>query len=96
MQNQVFKFKIQAIQNPGIVIRIAMVLERRAYSIQSLKIKKEAHDGLCLIHLKAEGSEQKKEQIIKQLSRLVDVFFVTEVSQKSYQAAIPLEALASA
>jgi acetolactate synthase-1/3 small subunit len=65
---------------PGIVIRVALVLERRGYSMESMKISRDESD-LAVMHLHVEGENGRWEQIKKQLVKLIDVVEVTEVSQ---------------
>jgi len=65
---------------PGIVIRVALVLERRGYSMESMKISRE-ENGLAVMHLHVEGENGRWEQIKKQLLKLIDVIEVTEVSE---------------
>ena len=68
------------INNPGFVIRIALLLERRGFLLQSMKIT-DGPFGLSLMELKGEGDPAKKEQIIKQIEKLVDVKSVKELEE---------------
>lgn len=64
----------------GIVIRVALVLERRGYSMESMKISRNVEDGLAIMHLHVEGEDSRWEQIKLQLAKLIDVVKVEEVS----------------
>ena len=77
---------------PGSVIRIALVLERRAYSIKSLHI--EDGDDFSNMMLTVTGEPEKFEQVIKQLAKLVDVISVKEFYKetaevRSFEKAVP-------
>jgi acetolactate synthase I/III small subunit len=71
------------VNNPGIVIRVALVLERRAYSIMSLNIIPSADGNHAEMRIVATGNPAKIEQIIKQLSKLIDVYYVSEIDENS-------------
>ena len=78
---------------PGSVIRIALVLERRAYSIKSLHI--EDGDDFSRMTITTYGEPEKFEQVIKQLGKLVDVISAREVYKetaetKGYEKAVPV------
>jgi acetolactate synthase I/III small subunit len=76
------QISMQIINNPGIVIRVALVLERRAYSIMSLNIIPAA-DGNAEMKIVVAGDPAKIDQIIKQLSKLIDVYYVTETDENN-------------
>jgi acetolactate synthase-1/3 small subunit len=71
------------INNPGIVIRVALVLERRAYSIMSLNIIPAADGNHAEMKIVASGNPVKIDQIIKQLSKLIDVYYVCEINENN-------------
>jgi acetolactate synthase-1/3 small subunit len=71
------------INNPGIVIRVALVLERRAYSIMSLNIIPSPDGNHAEMKIVAMGNPAKLDQIIKQLSKLIDVYYVSEIDENS-------------
>jgi acetolactate synthase I/III small subunit len=77
------------INNPGIVIRVALVLERRGYSIMSLNIIPAAEGNYAEMKIAATGNPAKLDQIIKQLSKLIDVYYVAEVNQNNIIPAQP-------
>ena len=68
---------IRLINNPGSVIRIAMILERRSFSIESLYVKP-VLDGYSEMELTITGDKERFEQVQKQLEKLVDVAFVED------------------
>ena len=78
---------------PGSVIRIALVLERRAYSIKSLHI--EDSDDYSRMSITTYGEPEKFEQVIKQLAKLVDVISAKELVKetaeaRSFEKAVPV------
>jgi acetolactate synthase-1/3 small subunit len=68
---------IRLINNPGCVIRIALVLERRGFAIESLQIKNML-DGYSEMSMVVLGDSEKMDQINKQLSKLIDIVSVKE------------------
>jgi acetolactate synthase-1/3 small subunit len=68
---------IRLVNSPGSVIRIALVLERRGFAIESLQIKN-LLDGYSEMNLTALGESEKMEQIQKQLAKLIDIVSVKE------------------
>jgi acetolactate synthase-1/3 small subunit len=58
---------------PGVLIRIALVFNRRGYNIESLVVSP-AHNGkFSRMNITASGEPKTLEQIIKQLNKLIDV-----------------------
>ncbi|MEO7427219.1 MAG: acetolactate synthase small subunit [Fibrobacteria bacterium] len=58
---------------PGVLIRIALVFNRRGYNIESLVVSP-AHNGkFSRMNITATGEPKTLEQIIKQLNKLIDV-----------------------
>lgn len=68
---------IRLINNAGCVVRIALVLERRGYAIESLQMKSSS-DEYTEMHLVITGEAEKFEQIQKQLAKLIDVISIKE------------------
>ena len=68
---------LQLVNNPGCIIRVALVLERRGYAIESLQMKSSSEE-YTEMYLVTSGDPQKLEQIQKQLSKLIDVLSVRE------------------
>jgi len=82
---------------PGSVIRIALVLERRGYSIKALQTENFEENEYSQMMLTVTGEPEKFEQVLKQLSKLVDVinareFFKEKAQIKGYEKAIPVAA----
>lgn len=77
MKEQISLF-ITFINNPGFVIRIALILERRGFALQSVRITDET-PGMSALELQGQGDSTKKDQIIKQIEKLVDVKSVKDL-----------------
>ena len=58
---------------PGVLVRVAMVFSRRGYNIESLVVSPAAKPGLSRMTVTCSGDPSILEQMIKQLSKLVDV-----------------------
>jgi acetolactate synthase small subunit len=71
MRKQV-AISITFINNPGFIIRVALILERRGFTIQSLKVTDEI-SGQSRLDLLTMGDPLKKDQVIKQIEKLIDV-----------------------
>lgn len=69
--------------NPGILARIASLFGRRGYNIDSLTVSETNDPGTSHITLTVTGDEQILEQIIKQASKLVEVFSIRHLSDIS-------------
>lgn len=72
-----YSLTIRLINNPGSIIRVALVLERRGYAMESMQMKT-GSEGLSEMHLVVSGEPEKWEQVQKQLAKLIDVLFVKE------------------
>ena len=82
---------------PGSVIRIALVLERRGYSIKALQTETIQDKEYSRMMLTVTGEPDKFEQVLKQLGKLVDVisareFFREKAQIENYERAIPIAA----
>ncbi|MBW2230710.1 MAG: acetolactate synthase small subunit [Deltaproteobacteria bacterium] len=58
---------------PGVLVRVAMVFSRRGYNIESLVVSPAARDGFSRMTITSSGDPAILEQMIKQLAKLVDV-----------------------
>ena len=62
--------------NPGSLIRVAVIFERRGHTIDSLQITPALDSGYSQMMLTAKGPVEKQVQIIRQLEKLVDIVAV--------------------
>jgi acetolactate synthase small subunit len=92
-------FNLAINDKAGIIIRIAMVLERRGYTISHIQIHPEkTNEGFSQMTIKASGDLLKKEQIIKQFEKLVDVYSAKDIGEnyiEKKQHAVLLETVAA-
>ncbi len=58
---------------PGVLVRVAMVFSRRGYNIESLVVSPGAHPDFSRMTVTCSGDPSILEQMIKQLTKLVDV-----------------------
>ena len=58
---------------PGVLVRVALTFSRRAYNIESLVVSPGRSDEFSRMTITSSGDPDTLEQIIKQLSKLVDV-----------------------
>ncbi len=58
---------------PGVLVRVALVFSRRGYNIESLVVSPAARGEFSRMTIVCTGDSETLEQIIKQLSKLIDV-----------------------
>jgi acetolactate synthase-1/3 small subunit len=59
---------------PGVLVRVALVFSRRGYNIESLVVSPDAVNGdLSRMTITCSGDPETLEQIIKQVTKLIDV-----------------------
>ena len=64
---------------PGVLIRVALVFSRRGYNIESLVVSPAKQDGLSRMTITSTSHQNTSfEQIIKQLRKLIDVVHATD------------------
>lgn len=63
---------------PGVLVRVAMVFSRRGYNIESLVVSPSARSGSSRITVTSSGDPAILGQMIKQLSKLVDVIHAVD------------------
>ncbi len=64
-------------KKPGILIRLALVLERRGYTIESMRTSPyDPNPEYWEMVITTEGDPTKLEQVTRQLTKLIDVFAV--------------------
>ncbi len=73
------KFLISAIveDKPGVLQRIANLFTRRGFNIDTFSAGETVGQGLVRITVTLKGDEQTAEQLVKQLSKMIDVIYVT-------------------
>jgi acetolactate synthase-1/3 small subunit len=58
---------------PGVLVRIALVFARRGYNINSLVVSPAANPKFSQMVITAKGDTETLEQIIKNVTKLIDV-----------------------
>ncbi len=76
---------------PGVLVRVALVFARRGYNIESLVVSPSTHGGFSRMTVTCSGDPATLEQIIKQLSKLVDVLHaIDHTGEAAYETEIAL------
>jgi len=76
---------------PGVLVRVAMVFSRRGYNIESLVVSPAAQPGYSRMTITCSGDETILVQMIKQLDKLVDVVSaVDHTHDEAYETEIAL------
>src|SRR5260370_13226822 len=67
-------FSIVVRNKPGVLVRVALVFSRRGYNIESLVVSADVTNGeMSRMTITCSGDPETLEQIIKQLTKLIDV-----------------------
>lgn len=81
---------------PGVLVRVALVFARRGYNIESLVVSPSSQGGFSRMTITCSASDVSLEQIIKQLSKLVDVVHaIDHTEDQSYETEIALVKIAA-
>jgi acetolactate synthase-1/3 small subunit len=76
---------------PGVLVRVALVFARRAYNIESLVVSSGVRAGYSRMTITCSGDYSTLEQIIKQLTKLVDVVHaIDHTNDEAYETEIAL------
>ncbi len=76
---------------PGVLVRVSLVFSRRAFNIESLVVSPAAEGRFSRMTITSSGSPETLEQIIKQLTKLVDVVHAIDHSyDDAYETEIAL------
>lgn len=76
---------------PGVLVRVALVFARRGYNIESLVVSPAARAGFSRMTITCSGDPSILEQMIKQLTKLVDVVHaIDHTHDESYETEIAL------
>ena len=84
-------FVAEIVQTQGVLLRAGLVLERRGFVLEALETVE--YMGRTFLNIRVKGEEEKKDQAIKQLAKLIDVISIQEATglevgsyEKEYQA----------
>ena len=69
---------------PGVLARVASLFRRRGFNIESLNVAPTKDYAVSRLTLVTNGSDETLEQIMKQLSKLVDVVDVRNMSGREH------------
>ncbi|MEJ8547752.1 acetolactate synthase small subunit [Brevibacillus borstelensis] len=69
---------------PGVLTRVANLFGQRGFNIDSITVGGSEEAGLSRMIITTGGDEQKIDQLMKQLYKLIDVIHVTNLSENSF------------
>lgn len=76
---------------PGVLVRVALVFARRGYNIESLVVSPAKEVGFSRMTITSSGDPATLQQIIKQLTKLVDVVHaIDHTADATYETEIAL------
>ncbi len=78
------RFSVLSEDNPGVLMRVAGLIFRRGYNIESLSVGQTEFPGLSRFTIVVEGDERILEQVGKQLRKLVEVIEVENLSDSRF------------
>ncbi len=67
---------------PGVLVRVAGLLSRRKFNIESVAAGKTGDPGITRITIEVEADEKTLEQVIKQLNKLVNVLKISNLTSE--------------
>ncbi|MCS7059113.1 MAG: acetolactate synthase small subunit [Meiothermus sp.] len=76
--------------HPGVLQRVAGLLARRGFNIESLAVGRTHQEGLSRISLVVSGDDAVLEQVEKQLNRLIEVIKVTDHAEPHVERELAL------
>lgn len=68
---------------PGVLFRVAWLIRRRAFNIESISVGAAERPGLARMTITIYGDEVVVEQIVKQLRKLIDVVKVSKLDPEN-------------
>ncbi len=90
-QAQVHTISLFVNNSPGVLVRVALVFSRRGFNIESLVVSPSAEGRYSRMTITCSGEADVLEQIIKQLSKLVDVVHaIDHTGDLAYETEIAL------
>ena len=76
---------------PGVLLRVSLVFARRGFNIESLVVSSALDGRYSRMTITAKGEDRDLDQIIKQVSKLIDVVHVTDhISDQSIERELAL------
>ncbi|MEE2678971.1 MAG: acetolactate synthase small subunit [Myxococcota bacterium] len=82
---------------PGVLVRVALVFSRRGFNIESLVVSPAAEGRFSRMTITCSGAPAVLEQVVKQLAKLVDVVHaIDHTGDESYEVEIALVKLETA
>jgi acetolactate synthase-1/3 small subunit len=76
---------------PGVLVRVSLVFSRRAFNIESLVVSPAAEGRFSRMTITCSGDPDTLEQVVKQLTKLVDVVHATDhTGDHAYETEIAL------
>ena len=82
---------------PGVLVRVALVFSRRGFNIESLVVSPAAEGRFSRMTITCSGAPEVLEQVVKQLAKLVDVVHaIDHTGDESYEVEIALVKLETA
>jgi len=96
-RNHVHTISLYVHNKPGVLVRVALVFSRRGYNIESLVVSPAAQGNFSRMTITCSGDPETLEQIIKQLSKLIDVVHaIDHTGDEAYETEIALVKLNAA
>lgn len=82
-KNEVYIISAIAEHKPGVLHRISNMFRRRGFNIESISVGEAEQRNLARMTITIRGSEETVEQVVKQLTKLIDVIKVKNLDPKN-------------
>jgi len=90
-QRNLHTLSLYVTNKPGVLVRVALVFARRGYNIESLVVSPAALGDFSRMTITCSGDPKDLEQMIKQLSKLIDVVHaIDHTDDDAYESEIAL------
>lgn len=90
-QRNLHTLSLYVTNKPGVLVRVALVFARRGYNIESLVVSPAALGDFSRMTITCSGDPKDLEQMIKQLSKLIDVVHaIDHTGDDAYETEIAL------
>lgn len=78
-ENSLYKLKLTVRNRPGVLVRCAQILGRRNHNIEEMTVSRtNESNNISIMTIVASGKSEMINQVVRQLSKLIDVLDVVE------------------
>lgn len=90
MENENHVISTLVENKPGVLQKVAGLFTRRGFNIDSIAVGKSEVENLARIVIVVKGDNKTLEQVIKQLSKLIDIIKIKDITDNAVQRELAL------